>query len=190
MIVSGFGFQGGVLSGINTSTLNYGLWTQIEDGIPVTNTIDEKTLLGSGLGTLSVPANNFQVGDTFSLKMCGTLNAQNNSQLTITLHSNGVDIGSSGLLTLVASTLSVWELTALFTIRAIGISGDAILSTNGSFNYVGNASSNLEGVNFTNIDSTTFDTTIINVLDVVAQWGSASVLDSINTTQVVLTKLF
>lgn len=190
MNINSFGFQGGGSSGLIPATSNYGLWTQISDGIPVVNTLVETTILGTGLGSLSVPENFFQVGDTFQLKICGNINAQNNAKLTIRLHANGIDIGSTGLLSLVASTSKVWELTAIFTIRAIGGAGVGILSTNGNFNYKGNASSSFEGINFSNIDTTTFDTTIVNVLDVVAQWGTASLLDSINTTQAILTKLF
>ena len=190
MILGSFGFQSGVSSGSLPATSNYGLWTQIADGTPVVNTLVETSILGSGLGTLSVPANTFLVGDTFHLKMCGNLNAQNNAKITIRLHANGIDIGSTGLLTLVATTSKIWELTADFTIRAIGGAGVGILATNGNFNYKGNASSSFEGINFSNLDTTTFDTTIINIFDVVAQWGTANVLNSINTTQVILTKTF
>ena len=190
MILGSFGFQNGVSSGSLPATSNYGLWTQIADGTPVVNTLVETSILGSGLGTLSVPANTFLVGDTFQLKMCGNLNSQNNAKLTMKLHANGIDIGTTGLLSLVASTSQVWEFNAIFTIRAIGVAGVGVLATNGNFNYKGNASSSFEGINFQNLDTTTFDTTIINTLDVVAQWGTASLLNSINTTQVILTKLF
>lgn len=190
MILGSFGFQSGIGSGSTPATLNYGLWTQITDGATLVNTLVETSILGTGLGTLSVPANSFQVGDTFHLKICGNLNAQNNAKLTIRLHSNGIDIGTTGLLTLVATTNQPWELQADFTIRAVGVAGVGVLLTNGTFNYKGNASSSFEGINFYNLDTTTFDTTIANTLDVVAQWGTASLSNSINTYQVILTKTF
>jgi hypothetical protein len=190
MNIGSFGFQGGGGSGGAPTTLNFGLWTQLNDSVPVVNTLIETTILGNGVGSLLVPENTFQIGDTFGLTMCGNINAQNNAKLTIKLHANGIDIGSTGLLTLNQATTKTWELKAIFTIRALGFAGVGVLATNGNFNYNADASSSFEGINFSNIDSTNFDTTIPNILDVVAQWGTASLLDSISTTQVVLTKLF
>ncbi len=189
MIANNFGFQGGA-SGSIPATSNYGLWTQIEDGNVVQNTDIETTILGVGLGTLSVPENIFVMGDTFHLKICGKINAKNNAQLTINLHSNGIDLGSTGIMTLSTTTTKIWEFTADFTIRQIGGVGVAQLLTNGMFNYQADASSNYEGVNFMSLNNTTFDTTIVNTLDVMAQWGVADPLNAISSVQMVLTKTY
>ena len=93
-----FGFQGGVSSGSIPSTTNYGLFTQIKDSIPVGNSIIESTLVGAGLGTLSVPEKTFQIGDTFQLKICGMINSRNNQDFTIRLHANGLDIATTGII--------------------------------------------------------------------------------------------
>ena len=185
-----FGFQGGGGSGSIPSTINYGLFTQIADSIPVENTILEKTLVGSGLGTLSVPKNTFQIGDTFQLKICGILNCVNNAQLTIRLHANGIDIATTGTITLSTCTNRIWELLADFTIRQIGNSGVAQLLTNGQFLYVKNASLSLEGATLQNLNNTTFNTTILNTLDIVCQWGLANPLNKISSSQLILNKVF
>lgn len=190
MILCSFGFQGGNGSGSIPPTSNYGLFSQIQNGSPVSNTIDEKTLLGIGIGSLVVPENTFIQGDSFHLKMCGVLNAKNNAQLTIRLHSNGIDIANTGLLTLGTTTAKVWELLVDFTIREVGGLGTAELLTNGAFLYDQDASSSYEGINFLNLDNLNFDTTISNTLDVVAQWVLADPLNSIYSAQTILTKTF
>jgi hypothetical protein len=185
-----FGFQGGGGSGSIPSTINYGLFTQIADSIPVENTILEKTLVGSGLGTLSVPENTFQIGDTFQLKICGIINSRNNQAFTIRLHANGLDIATTGIITLGTCTTRIWELLADFTIRQIGSSGVAELLTNGQFSYQKNASVTYEGVIFQNLNNTNFDTTIFNSLDIVCQWGLADPLNKISSSQLILNKVF
>jgi hypothetical protein len=190
MTTNSFGFQGGSGAGNTPTTLNFGLFSQIQNGNPVANTIDEKTLLGIGIGSLIVPENTFVQGDCFRLKMCGVLNSKNNAQLTIRLHANGIDIGSTGLLTLGSTTAKIWELNVDFTIREVGGLGSAELLTNGVFLYDQNASSSFEGITFLNLDNTTFDTLVNNTLDVVAQWGSADPLNSIYSAQTILTKTF
>jgi hypothetical protein len=189
-VSNGFGFQGGGSGGSTPATINYGLFSQIADSVPIVNTILEKTLVGNGIGTLSVPANTFQVGDTFQLKMGGILNSINNQALTIRLHANGLDIATTGIITLATCTNRVWELLADFTIRQIGNVLVAQLLTNGQFTYLKNASLSLEGATFQNLNNTTFNTTILNTLDVVCQWGTADPLNSIYSSQIILTKVF
>lgn len=185
-----FGFQGGVSSGSIPSTTNYGLFTQIKDSIPVGNSIIESTLVGAGLGTLSVPEKTFQIGDTFQLKICGMINSRNNQDFTIRLHANGLDIATTGIILLSTCTNRIWELLANFTIRKIGNSGVAQLLTNGQFSYQKNASVTYEGVIFQNLNNTTFDTTILNTLDIVCQWGFADPLNKISSSQLILNKVF
>jgi hypothetical protein len=190
MNIGSFGFQGGNGSGGIPPNTNFGLFSQISNSNPVANTIDEKTLLGIGIGTLVVPENTFIQGDSFHLKMCGVLNAKNNAQLTIRLHSNGIDIGTTGLLTLGTTTAKVWELLVDFTIREVGGLGSAELLTNGVFLYDQDSSSSFEGITFLDLNNTTFDTLVNNTLDVVAQWSSADPLNSIYSAQTILTKTF
>jgi hypothetical protein len=52
-------------------TISYGLYAQTNLSTPVVNTTVETTIVGSGIGTLTVPANAFKIGDSFVAKMCG-----------------------------------------------------------------------------------------------------------------------
>ena len=185
-----FGFQnGGSGGGSVPLTLNYGLFTQIDNSIPVVNTITETSLIGNGIGTLSVPENTFKIGDTFFLKMSGKISSRNNDNLTIRLHANGNDIATTGLMTMKNSTKRNWELYAYFVIRQIGGLGIAFLATAGNFSYVADASTSFETYNYNTITNV-FDTTVINTLDVVCEWGQADPLNSILSSQTILTKLF
>jgi hypothetical protein len=172
------------------SSGNFGLFAQTALSAPITNTTAELSLIGSGVGTLSVPPNSFQVGDSFLAKMCGYLNSANNETIHIRVKSNGVVIGDAGVFTLNITTNKYFELLIDFTVTKIGGLGVAELFVNGAFSYNKNANSNIEGTNFALIDSTAFDTTILNNLTITAQWGSAKIANSIQSQNFVLNKIY
>ena len=171
-------------------TTNYGLYTQTEASTPVTNTTVETSLLDGGLGTLTVPANGFRVGDSFHAVLTGHISSVNNHTLRIRIKSDGTSLADTGLITMSASTNKHWKLEVDFTIRAIGGSGTARIVTGGIFFYTKNASNAFEGTNFSTETSTGFNTTISNTLTITAQWGTASTGDSIYSEIFTLTKTF
>ena len=67
-----------------------GLYAQTALSTPIVYASGETSLIGTGVGTLSVPANAFKVGDSFVAKMCGRLTCANNEILHIRVRSNGV----------------------------------------------------------------------------------------------------
>jgi len=167
-----------------------GLFAQIANSTPITNTITLGNLLGSGVGTLSVPPNSFQVGDSFHLKASGIMSSKNNNDITITIRSNGNILASTGSINLPQTTNKVWELEADFTIRTIGATGVANINTNGQFIYNKDANLAVEGIGFNSTNNTTFDTTILNTLEVDAQWAQADPLDSIYSSNCTLFKTY
>jgi hypothetical protein len=173
----------------NLPLLN-GLFSQTADSVPVTNTITPGSLLGPGVGTLTVPANGFKVGDSFHLKMGGLLSSKNNTTLEVYLSTNGVLLASTGTMTLPNTTSEFWELEVDFVIRQVGPAGVAAIKSNGQFMYVKDASLEMKGDGFNTLNNTTFNTTISNTLEVYAKWGSANVLDSITSSITVLYKTF
>jgi hypothetical protein len=66
----------------------------------------------------------------------------------------------------------------------------AIIDSTGIFNTIKQSNGALVGFAFNTENSTTFDTTIVNKLEITAQWSSNSPLNSIYTTTFVLTKTF
>lgn len=167
-----------------------GLFAQTADSTPIVNTLVLGNLLGTGIGTLSVPPNGFQVGDSFHLKVSGLISSKNNDDITITLRSNGVILASTGLINLPQTTNKVWELEVDFTIRNIGVAGVANINTNGQFIYNKDASLAVEGIGFSSTNNTTFDTTILNTLEVDAQWAQADLQNSIFSSNCSLFKTY
>ena len=60
--------QGGTTYRVKNSTLSpfptvYGLFSQTGNSVTVSGTTSETTIVGSGIGTLTVPANGFSIGD-------------------------------------------------------------------------------------------------------------------------------
>ena len=169
---------------------NYGLFAQTALGTAIANTAVETSLIGTGVGTLSVPANAFRVGDSFALKMCGNLSCANNETIHIRLRSDGNIIGDLGIFQMKITTNKYFELISDFTITKIGAAGVAELFVNGQYSYNQNANTQLDGVNFALISNTTFDTTILNTLSITAQWGLPNVANSIQSQNFILTKTF
>lgn len=175
---------------IIVQTGNYGLYAQTSLGTLITNTTVETSLIGTGVGTLTVPANAFNVGDSFTAKICGSLSCANNETIHIRVKSDGNVIADAGVFEMKITTNKYFEILLDFTIAKIGVAGVAELFVNGQYSYNQNANTNLDGVNFALISNTTFDTTITNTLSITAQWGASNVANKIQSQNFVLTKIY
>jgi hypothetical protein len=178
----------GVWSGLPLTS--YGLYAQTELGTVITNTIVETSLIGPGVGTLSVPPNSFKVGDSFTVKMCGNLSCANNETIHIRIKSDGTVIADAGVFQMKIATNKFFELIIDFTIAQIGGPGVGKLHVNGQYSYNQNSNTQLDGVNFALISNTVFDTTVLNDLSITAHWGSANVDNSIQSQNFVLQKVY
>lgn len=166
------------------------VFTQITSSTPVTNTIVETSLLGAGVGSLSVPANGFQVGDSFTAVMTGHINSANNQDIEFRVRSGAVLLADTGLIQLAQTNAEHFTLTIFFTIRAIGGAGVGSIATGGSFVYNKDANIQFEGTNFSLVNNTTFNTTILNTLSVTCQWANANPNNSIYSDIFTLTKTY
>ena len=167
---------------------NFGLFVQTGNSATVVNTITETTILDGGIGSLSVPANYFSPGDSFHVKICGIVSANNGNTLTFKTKSGSVILGSDTITFTNGVTNRPWEFMADFTIRTIGPTTVASILSNGMFMYsVGSA---MYGATFNTLNNTTFDTTIPNTLDFTVTWGSASLGNSIYSSMCILKKIF
>jgi hypothetical protein len=183
-------FVNNVLNVPDYSSAPKGLYTQTSSSARITNTTVETSLLDGGVGTLTVPANGFKVGDSFLAVLTGHISSINNHTLHIRLKSDGIALADTGIITMPATTSKHWKLDVNFTIRTIGTSGVASIATGGSFIYNKNASNAFEGANFSTETSTGFDTTIDNTLVITAQWGTANIGDIIYSELFTLTKTY
>jgi hypothetical protein len=172
-------------------TTNYGLFAQTGNSSIITNTTVESTLINGGVGTLTVPANGFQVGDSFRAVFGGVINANNNQNIRIRVKTGPVILLDSLLQNLGSSVINdVWSLNIDFTIRAIGGPGVASIVSLGSFHYTKTNNASVQGFGFNVVNNTTFNTTIPNVLDVTAQWQNASTGNNIYSDIFILNKTY
>lgn len=174
----------------NLPTANYGLFAQTATGPSVTG-IAEQSIVGTGVGTLSVPANAFSVGDSFTCALDGILSSL--SSATIHIHVKtlaGVILMDTGVVPMAAATNKPWLLNLFFTVRTIGGAGVASISSGGFYSYIRNAGTNFEGFVLSTINTTTFDTTVNNTLVITAQWNTGSASNKIQSINFVLTKTY
>jgi len=169
---------------------SYGLFNQTDIGTTITNTTVESNLLSTGVGTLIVPANGFSIGDAFHTIVIGHISSINNHTLEIRIKSNDVVLADTGLINMATTTNKNWKLEVYFTIYNIGTAGVASISAGGTFMYVKDAANTFEGINFSDKNNTTFDTTIGNTLVITAQWGQTNPGDSIYSDIFTLTKTY
>lgn len=173
------------MSFIQKNLQTIGFFSQTAQGPTVTNTTTETDILGAGVGSLTVPANTFKIGDCFHAKTGGIVSAQNGDGLIIRI-KNGVNVlASTGVINLQAVASLPFEIEIDFTLRSIGATGQ--IFTNGNFAYNRNVGS-LEGFVFSDLQ--TIDTTLISTLMITAEWQQAKTQDIIFTDMATLYKTF
>ena len=183
------GIQG--IQGVQGAMGVSGLYAQTANSAIVTNTTAETTIIGTGVGTLSVPANGFSVGDSFRAVLGGVVNANNNQTIRIRVRTGSALLLDSGLQNLGSSVINdVWSLNIDFTIRQTGAAGVASIVSLGGFHYTKTNNASVQGFGFNVVNSTTFNTTISNTLDVTVQWGSASTGNNIYSDTFILNKTY
>jgi hypothetical protein len=175
----------------NPSGYLRGLFAQTANSTIITNTSAELSLINGGVGSLTVPANGFKVGDSFRAVFGGVMNANNNQNITIRVKAGSVVLLNSNLQNLGSSVINdVWSLNIDFTIRQIGIAGVASIVSLGTFHYTKTNNASVQGFGFNTVNSTTFNTTIPNTLDVTAQWQTASTGNNIYSDIFILNKTY
>jgi hypothetical protein len=168
----------------------YGLFAQTGDSVVVSGTTSETSIVGAGVGGLSVPANGFQVGDSFVAKLYGHITCVGTATIQIRIKSGSVLLADTGIITLDVTTNKHWNIEVNFTIRSLGNASVGSIVSAGLFSYIKNSGLNFEGTNFVFLNNTTFDTTILNTLDITAQWNTNNAGNSIYSDIFVLNKIY
>ena len=163
----------------------FGLYAQTVQSATVTNTTTETSIIGSGVGGLTVSPNVFQVGDSYHGKVGGVISNQNGDEITIRIKTGTTILATTGLISLERATTQGWECELDFTIAAIGSTGT--ICTNGNFAYNRNTGS-LEGFVFQDVQP--LDTTVANTLDITVEWNQAKTQDQIYSANFVLYKTY
>lgn len=188
--------QDGVTYRVKNSTLApfptvYGLFAQTGNSVAVSATTVETTVIDGGVGTLTVGANQFQIGDSFRADFGGLMSARNGDDITIRVKTtDGVILADSGPQNMDGAVNDVWQFSVNFTIRQTGVAGVAEIVSLGVFHTTKQSNSSQTGFAFNTVNNTTFDTTVSNTLDVTAQFSTNSVLNSIYSDIFVLNKIY
>ena len=175
----------------NTSAdASSGLFAQTGNSTIISGTNVESTLINGGVGSLSVPANGFKVGDSFRAIFGGVMSVANNQTIRIKIKTNGTILLDSGAKSITNITNGIFYLNIDFTIRQLGGAGVASIVSLGTFHYNKTSNAAVEGFGFNVVNNTTFNTTINNTLDVTVQWGSNNAGNSIYSDIFILNKTY
>jgi len=151
------------------SSTTPGLYAQIENSATVADPATA-TIIGTGVGTLDVPEDSFQVGDSFRVKMAGHITCSNTQELTISIFADSTQIASTGIIDLKNATNAHWLMEIDFTIRITGGIGVGEIVSAGNFSYIPDAAGQaFEGSDFSVVSN--LDTTAFNTLDIRASWN-------------------
>jgi hypothetical protein len=163
---------------VNTLQLNrsvvYGLFNQTGSLNAISASTDELSIINGGVGTLTVPANSFQVGDAYQVVSEGTCKFTNNDTFRIKIKTDSTILADTGNITVGGATDKRWKLDINFSIHNTGSTGEAIIVSAGTFTYTKDAATTFEGVHFGTENSSSFDTTIDNTLEVTGQFSSTN----------------
>jgi hypothetical protein len=166
-----------------------GLYTQTVNG-PTANSNVETSIIGAGNGTLSIPANGFRVGDTFTCKAAGHISSANND-LRLRVKADSVSLADTGMFNYNTSGSELtFDLELTFVIRNVGGTGTAEILTKGFLRTIKNSNLSVNGYSFEYTNNTTFNTTIANTLDITVQWDQNVPTDIFYTDILVLNKVF
>lgn len=172
-----------------TAATNYGLFAQTGDSPTHTGT-SFGTLIHTGVGSLTVPANGFSVGDSFRVDMGGTMSGVNNQTITIRVKSGNTILADSPAFTMPHINGQVWMLSINFTVRAIGAAGVASIVTIAQIHILKAASGTQEGFAWNVVNNTTFDTTQSNLLDIQAKFSTTNANNQIHSDLFILNKIY
>lgn len=150
----------------------------------VANTTTETSILGTGVGTKTLPANFFVAGKTLRVVVKGHIADTGTPTLRIRCKLGSTTIVDTGAQTLLAITgTRGFEAEFLLTCRTTGASGTVF--GQGDFQY-NSAAVTGNVIDAPNTAATTVDTTASQAVDVTATWGTASASNTITGTNVTI----
>ena len=173
---------------ISSNATLYGLYAQTVVSATI-NTVGEQSIVGSGKGSLTVPASTFLRGDSYHGKIGGLINATgggSRSEITIKIKAGATILATTGVFDLDTATNQGWECELDFTIASVGVTGS--ICTNGNFAYTKDGNRSVFGYIFQDVE--VIDTTIANTLDVTVEWNVLNGGDDIYSANFVVYKTY
>ena len=77
-----------------------------------------------------------------------------------------------------------------FIWKGLPVAGFGSIASGGLFSYIKNSGLNFEGQNFSIVNNSTFDTTILNTLNITAQWNTNNAGNTIYSELFILNKIY
>jgi hypothetical protein len=166
-------------------TVNDGtIFTQTADAT-VASTVTETTILGTGSGTLTIPASYLYSGNTIVIKVWGYMTTNGTPTLDIKFKLGSTTIASTGATTLVSvATNGYFEAEAVLTPRASPGAAAAIMGQ-GKFTYFSSATTPnmISAMNTATVNAATNGSLAVNVT---ATWGTSDAANKIVSTNAVV----
>lgn len=149
----------------------------------------ETTLIGTGIGTKTLPANFLTVGKTIKVRMWGFYGTKASPVGAFTIRFK---YGSTTLVTLsptltVSLTNQAFNLEFELTCRTTGATGTVFAQGEGDFFTSATAAGIVTGVTTA---TTTINTTASNAIDVTAQWATSNASNTITSTNYTMEILY
>ena len=155
--------------------------------INVTNTTTETSIIGAGIGSMTLPAAFLVSGKAIRLKLYGYFSTD---AVAPTLEVK-VKVGSTVILDSTPVTVSpslvnqLYELEALITCRTVGSSG-SVFGQGRLFSIIPSAYNVPMSIGLENTGTSTVNTSTTELVDVTVQWGTASSNNTFYCTNVIL----
>lgn len=155
------------------------------DGVTRANTTSEGTIIGSGVGSLVLPANFFTSGKVIFFQSSGFFSTTGTPTVRMRVKLNGTTILDTGTSSMSTSGVSNrgFSLEGRIVCRTTGVTGTIIGSGK---TYYSQTSTTTDVNDMVNTSTTTIDTTVTQTVDITFQWGTAS---ASNTLTAVFTEL-
>lgn len=154
------------IDSINNIRPSGGLYSQ--SNLTQFNQTTETNMLGGTniSGSLTIPANTFKQLSVYAFKSSGTLSGGSNDLFTLRLKSSAGALFAELPVTITDNGLAGnwWDLSADFSVNQLGSAGIAVLVSTVVFRYINNTNTVATRA-VSNINNTTFDTTVLNTLE-------------------------
>jgi len=184
--------NGGInnVSSINGLTPQGGVYSGTSDGVVINNTTEQSVLPASGVGSLTIPANGFSVGDCFHCVVAGDCSFDKDDTIQIKLKENGSILAQTPVFDLEDAQAgdNAFEIEIDFTIRSIGATGSIATNFDFTYNKTGVDSKDFRGTRA--MDVQTIDTTVSSTLDITVQFPTNITPSSLQTRLFRLQKVF
>lgn len=148
----------------------------------VANTASETTIIGTGVGSLTLVANFFSIGKSLRIKLMGVISNTGTPTINIRFKLGATTICLSGAVTTPASLSNdLFVADILLTCRTIGATGTVFAQ--GQL-QIGDTVSQMPAT-----AAVTVDTTGTLAVNVTAEWGAGDPANTISVTNAIVEKL-